>query len=315
MEEQKQPGRFENAPEDFQNEWLDHLAETSPFPGFMPVGEEKEALRKKMLREIKHRTGHAAFRISGRVIRWSAAAAILLLTAGIGYFKVREMGDKPVQYVTLFTQTGERKLIQLPDSSTVWLGPASGISYADNFSGNRQVKLLFGEALFDVSKDDDHPFSVGVDSLNVEVLGTSFNIKAYKKHEAITIGVSTGKIRVSKQSQVLSYLVDKEQISIRKQDYSFNKTTMPALDVEGLRNNRINFEDMPLKDVLTMLESYYPVTFEMADDVKMRISGSFSLKLQTKQVVKVLQQLVEKKIEILEKQPGIYTVRSSINKH
>lgn len=315
MEEKKQPERFENTPEDFQNEWLDHLAETSPFPGFMPVGAEKEALRKKMLKQIKQNTGHYVFRLSKQAVRWSAAAAVVLFAAGTGYWKFYKQRNTSVQYVTLYTKTGERKMIQLPDSSTVWMGPGSGISYADNFAGNRRVKVLYGEALFDVNKDDDHPFSVGIDSVNIDVLGTSFNVKAYPKHETITIGVSTGKIRVSKLSQVLSYLTPKEQIEIQKQDYSFSKITMPSLDVEGLRNNRINFEDMLLPDVLTMLESYYPVAFKIEGDIKVRISGSLGMKLQTSQVVKVLQQLVENKVEIHETQPGIYSVRSSINKH
>ncbi|RFS22788.1 DUF4974 domain-containing protein [Chitinophaga silvatica] len=313
MEEKKHSQRFEDASENFLNDWIDHLANSNPFPGEMPAGKEKEQLRKQMLMEIKRRTGLPVHRQSKSILGWSIAATILVLIS-LGGLQIL-LQRKPIQYVRLTTATGERKLITLPDHSSVWLGPASSIEYAEKFAANREVKLVYGEAFFDVSKDDDHPFNVMVDSLKVDVLGTSFNIQAFKKHDIITIGVSTGKVRVGTHSKVFGYLTAKDQIQILKDDYSFNIHSMPSLEVDGLRNNRINFEDMPLTDVLSMLESYYPITFQSKDTTDIRISGSFSMKLQPNQVVKVLQQLVEKQVDIQEMQPGIYTVRLSINKN
>ncbi|RAJ08306.1 FecR family protein [Chitinophaga skermanii] len=313
MNNKKRPARFEDAPEDFLHGWLDHLSNTNDFPGNMPEGKEKEQLRKQMLMGIKHRVGVPVMSFTRKLLRWSAAAVVVSVVAVSGYLLLKK--EPATRFVTLYTQTGERKMVRLPDNSTVWVGPGSGIAYAEGFNGNRQVKLLYGEALFDVSKDDMHPFSVGVDSVMVDVLGTSFNIKAYKKHDHITIGVSTGKIRVRKNELVFSYLSARDQIQIDKHSYTFNTTTMPLLDVEGLRSHRINFEDMPLADVLTMLESYYPVTFDLQDEASIRISGSLGMKLELRQVILVLQQLVEKKVNITEKSPGVYTVQSSNHKN
>ena len=73
------------------------------------------------------------------------------------------------------------KVITLPDSSRVWLNSDSRISYPDEFTGNKRVVSLSGEAYFEVTKDSLHPMVVLTNKdFTVEVLGTTFNIRSYE---------------------------------------------------------------------------------------------------------------------------------------
>ncbi|NIG54113.1 FecR family protein [Chitinophaga sp. Cy-1792] len=293
-------------------QWLDHMAGQQPFPGEMPAGRQKEQLRKAMLLELRQRTGQPNGRVTFMTIRrMAAAAAVALFLTGAAYWWFTKPAGR-VNYIALHTNIGERKQIRLPDNSTIWLGPDATIEYAENFTSDRSLRLQQGEAFFDVYKDDAHPFRIAVDSLQVDVLGTSFNIQAYEQHSAVTIGVSTGKVRISKGSQVMGVLTEHQQMQVQKNNYTCQMTT-GTQDVEGLKNNRINFENMPLAEVLTVLEHYYPVRFTLEAPLELRISGSFNTKLKIEQVVHVLQDLVANKVAIIQQQPDIYLVRSSRN--
>lgn len=300
---------FENIPEDHLEEWLDHMAANNPFPGKMPAGKAKEQLRRQLLAQVRQRTGQA--RLTPMHIRWAAAAAILLLLGAGAYLLLRDKPPRELKFVALSTQNGERKVVNLPDNSTLYLGPAATVAYAEDFTRHREIKLTQGEVFFDVQQDDAHPFRVQVDSLQVDVLGTSFNIKAYPRHEELAIGVSTGKIRVSKASQVLGTLTPQLQMQVSRKDYHITTTSLPGRDMDALRNNRISFENMPLADVLTMLEAYYPVRFTLQDKVDLRVSGSFQVRLTIRQVVGALQQLTDKKVIFKQQEHDTYIVRSS----
>lgn len=84
----------------------------------------------------------------------------------------------------------------LPDESVVWLNSKSTLTLPSDFkSDTRQVKLD-GEGFFDVSKDAKRPFSVCVDGMTINVLGTQFNVKAYKEDSDVATTLVEGKIKV-----------------------------------------------------------------------------------------------------------------------
>ncbi|MBV7530252.1 FecR family protein [Chitinophaga sp. sic0106] len=310
MEQPSHKYPFDHIPEEQLEQWLDHLATTTPFPGEMPAGKAREQLRRQLLQQVKQNIGHAAPKVTRMYTRWAAAAAVTLLL-GASTWLLLHQTPPPTKFVTLSTKNGERKVVTLPDNSTIYLGPDVTLAYAENFSRQREIKLLRGEVFFDVQQDNQHPFRVYVDSLQVDVLGTSFNIKAYARHQEMTIGVSTGKIRVSKAARVLATLTPSLQMQISRKNYHYITTALPGIDMEALRSNRISFENMPLTDVLTMLEAYYPVQFKLQNNPELRVSGSFNRQLSIQQVVSVLQQLTGKKVIFTQQQPGTYIVQSS----
>lgn len=148
----------------------------------------------------------------------------------------------------------------LSDGSIVWLSPKSQLEYPKKFMGDfRQVKMT-GEAFFEVSKDHAHPFIIYSGGVITRVWGTSFRIRAYKDVPT-EVSVVTGKVSVKLPEN------DKSEVMLfptQKAIYRKN-TGYLTRAVEPVKSNmRIwqkatvtSFEDIPLDDVMTMLNNHF----------------------------------------------------------
>ena len=96
---------------------------------------------------------------------------------------------------------GMLSTITLPDGSKVILNAGTTITYPNAFvSKNREVEIN-GEAFFEVAHDAEHPFIVKANQINVEVLGTQFNVKAYEEDDWIEVSLSEGKVEVQSKDK------------------------------------------------------------------------------------------------------------------
>ncbi|MBE9460511.1 FecR family protein [Dyadobacter subterraneus] len=169
---------------------------------------------------------------------WIAAAVSVTILA-FGWFIFKTQSDTPEQIqIATTNNTGETTL---PDGTRVFLNYNSSISYPENFSGDIRSVALKGEAFFDVKPDASHPFVIDANGTMVRVLGTSFNVKAYKK-ELVRVDVKTGKVRVSKNNKKIeltkgesaevlndtlkSMRADANIMSYKTQVYDFNSTNL-----------------------------------------------------------------------------------------
>ncbi|MHA4806566.1 FecR family protein [Flavitalea flava] len=115
---------------------------------------------------------------------------------------VGKKSPPPVVYNTLTTPNAGQFQLVLPDGSKVWLNNASSLRYPTSFSGNNRTVELTGEAYFEIaprSDGDGHvkvPFSVKINGLFVNVLGTSFNIMAYAGEKKIRTTLLSGKVQL-----------------------------------------------------------------------------------------------------------------------
>ncbi len=119
-------------------------------------------------------------------------AASIVLVAGLAYYfgTKKEVEEKLVSA----QENGIKKII-LPDSSIVWLKGKSSLYYPEHFVDSVRVVELDGEALFEVTKDKDHPFIVKTGNYSTRVLGTSFNLNSRNKNYNLI--VLTGKVQVN----------------------------------------------------------------------------------------------------------------------
>ena len=108
-----------------------------------------------------------------------------------------------VMYNTIATPYGGQYQVVLPDGSKVWLNAASSLRFPTSFSGRERVVELTGEGYFDIAKDPSKPFRVHVvhaagaeKEMDIEVLGTAFNIMAYENEEHSNTTLLNGKVRV-----------------------------------------------------------------------------------------------------------------------
>lgn len=130
-----------------------------------------------------------------QLITWPqalAAAALWLII--LGAFLFRFFAHEPASH-RLVSERGEFNQFYLPDSTELWLNAGSSLTYKDDFGKYDRQVVLEGEAYFDVSHNPQKPFVITSGALKTTVIGTSFNIKAYKQ-EAQAVTVKSGKVKV-----------------------------------------------------------------------------------------------------------------------
>jgi ferric-dicitrate binding protein FerR (iron transport regulator) len=117
------------------------------------------------------------------------------------YSQEAAAGGKEVMYNTLSTERGETYATVLSDGTRIWLNAASSVRFPVAFAGNERKVEISGEAYFEVAKDASKPFKVLVDGLEVQVLGTHFNLNAYRDEKTIKTTLLEGSIRLTKDSE------------------------------------------------------------------------------------------------------------------
>jgi transmembrane sensor len=126
-----------------------------------------------------------------RYVRWAIAAIALFGLLSAGYYFMHARGWLDERYVTM---TGEMRTVKLGDGSVVYLNTRT-ILRRPAGAGHRQLKMVVGEALFDVTSSPAHPFSVELEDSEISVHGTRFNV--YRKPNSdTTISVLQGIVEV-----------------------------------------------------------------------------------------------------------------------
>lgn len=227
--------------------------------------ERSELILKNIHKRIKARP--VSFVRTAWLHRWKAAAAILvLLAAGLGYFTLLH---KPVKQLLVEAGT-ERKTVKLPDGSMAYLEPGSTLKYTDRFGKEARTVDLTGEAFFDVQQNAEHPFIVASSLINTTVLGTSFNMEARNKKEASVI-VLTGMVQVqandeeSNSGQEGIVTANRRAVYNKEMDrLQISDATDEARFYTQKQQGRFIYDGIALINVVNDLQRYYniPVTVD-----------------------------------------------------
>jgi len=172
------------------------------------------------------------------------------------------------------------KVIQiiLPDGSKVWLNAGSVFRYPKQFNAKvREVELVEGRAFFDVKHLVDHPFIVRTHNLNVTVLGTSFDVRSYKREGTTKVSVVTGKVGITipnEPSKAAIMLLPREEIVLSRATKQVVKEITKEKVVNLWCKNVLVFEQQDLSEVFKALEKKYntKITVEDKDLLNERIS-------------------------------------------
>lgn len=178
-----------------------------------------------------------------------ALAAMLVLCIGCTflYFKTDlETHNKQSTQNLIATKAGSKTNVTLPDGTKVWLNAGSSITYKKDFLTKREVQLV-GEAFFDVAHQNNNPFTLHSGRVNIKVLGTAFNVKAYPSDKNIETSLLRGSIELATvndpERKIL--LRTNEKISIRNSLTSIpiknsKKTSLPQKDIYAIQHLATN---------------------------------------------------------------------------
>lgn len=194
------------------------------------------------------------------------------------------------QFNTATTNVGRRYQVQLPDNSVVWLNAGSELRYPLGFRGKERRVDLKGEAYFEVTHaKNSTPFIVKVDDVEVQVLGTSFNINAYENEPAIATTLLQGRVAVKSGSSV-SVLNPNQSAVKARGTQQIQVAAVNANDAVGWIHNKFVFENMKLDEIMRCIERWYgiPVVYENGVNKAMVFSGATPMNGNLSEVLKVL---------------------------
>jgi transmembrane sensor len=194
--------------------------------------------------------------------RWTRtlAAAVVAGLLGWGLYLLVQPAPPVATWAEITTQAGEQKAVVLPDGSKIALNEASSLTYRTdlNEATERQVQLI-GEAYFEVERRATQPFKITTRQAEVEVLGTSFNVRARPNETTTEVEVTQGKVAVYHLKRDEKLVLAEKEAVIVANDQPLVQETSPHLNRQAWRTGRITFRETPLEDALPLLEHYYNV--------------------------------------------------------
>lgn len=180
-------------------------------------------------------------------------------------YTIKEANGIPENTInTLSTANGETYQIVLSDGTRVWLNAATTLQYASNLGAgrSRNVKLLTGEAYFEVQKDKKHPFIVETPAQKVEVLGTHFNINSYADEGKTVTTLAEGSVKVSASGDRERHIILKpgeQSLAVN------NNIKVREADLQvalSWKDGKIYFKDAPIQEVLRQVSRWYNIQIE-----------------------------------------------------
>ncbi|HVW98368.1 MAG TPA: FecR domain-containing protein [Mucilaginibacter sp.] len=163
------------------------------------------------------------------------------------------------QQNTIITPNGGQYQLVLPDGTKVMLNAASSLSYPVDFSGNERVVHLDGEAYFEVAKNKKMPFRVIAGIQTVEVLGTHFNINAYKDETEIKTTLLEGSVKVSSGSNAIRIAPGEQAVTGKNGDNGILKHVVDVDKETAWKNGLFSFRDDDLKYVMRQVARWYDI--------------------------------------------------------
>ncbi len=228
-------------------------------------------------RQISHQPRETKRFIIPTWFKYAAIAAVVMVSFLIGHVLVTSVQSE-VKYFSYQTAPGERKTVQLPDGTKVWLSGQTVLTYASDYNGiNRCVKLN-GEAFFDVMHNAQKPFEVYSGTHIVKVLGTRFKLEARSDEPCVTTVLEEGKVEVSILEKQLKCILLPGQKSVYNKDLKElrKKAESNVEQYTALTKGQLVFKDEPLYILAQRLEKWYGVSITVDAAIKdLRFTGTF----------------------------------------
>ncbi len=169
---------------------------------------------------------------------------------------------------TLITPCGGEYSLVLSDGTRVYLNSMSKLVFPVRFFGNKREVTLEGEAFFEVAANKSKPFIVNIKGLQVEVLGTSFNIKSYYNDNQSYTTLVEGKVKLNSGN------LFSDQIVLEPNQQAVYDNSSATVDIQAVDANQIiqwtkgrySFTDQSLYEIMKTLSRWYRFTYTFEDE-------------------------------------------------
>ena len=208
----------------------------------------------------------------------AVAAAVILSIAGIDFIVVDNyLRDNTC--TNIVTSSCDKGEYTLPDGSKIWLNSGSVLRYYGDFAEGKRIVELEGEGFFKVSRNPSRPFILKTDDMDIEVLGTEFDVINYKDFGTTEAILCSGSIRASGGHLPTPVVMKAGDHLVY--DKKSGRTTLRQVDASNYSqwfNDTIAFDNMPLADILINLERRYAIEIDAPEAWKNSLRMTFKIK-------------------------------------
>lgn len=213
-----------------------------------------------------------------------------------GRLAYNSLNEKPgeVLYNTISTPRGGQYQIVLADGSKVWLNAASSLRFPASFTGKERKVELTGEGYFEVAKNAAMPFRVNANGMQVEVLGTHFNINAYNDEDVIKTTLLEGSVKVREGASGTIIKPGQQALVENQGNPLISKIRVQTVDVDGAvawKNGYFSFDKADLPTVMRQIARWYDVEISYEGNIpKREFGGKIDRNSNASQVLKILEE-------------------------
>lgn len=199
-------------------------------------------------------------------------AAMFVVAFGLSFLMIQTLQQESVEMQTVYVPAGQRSLVTLADGTTVWVNGKSTLTFPNRFSSRTRNVELDGEAYFDVQKNPEKQFIVSTAHQSaIKVLGTKFNVKAYKEMDEVITTLVEGKINfefnnTSRQPQYIAMAPGQKLIYNAQNERTELYTTSGERELSW-KDGKVIFRQTSLRDALDILADRYNVEFVISENV------------------------------------------------
>jgi len=171
-----------------------------------------------------------------------------------------------VSYNILSTPAGGQYQLTLPDGSKVWLNAASSLRFPTAFDGHGRNVTLTGEAYFEIAQNANSPFNVKANDVEIEILGTHFNVMAYTNEPNITTTLLQGAVKVHSPGKAMLLKPGQQALF----DHTTKDLQVSATDTESAvawKNGYFSFSNENIQSAMRKIARWYNVDIEYRGDV------------------------------------------------
>jgi ferric-dicitrate binding protein FerR (iron transport regulator) len=233
-------------------------------------------IKQKIVEEKKHH------RFGTRIINFYSKVAAVLLIPLILYslYSVFYPKNIPLKsaWIEINSPKGARTQFELPDGTIGWLNSDTRLKYSTDFENIRQVTLS-GEAWFQVKHNPERPFTVKTSMLDVEVLGTIFNVSALPNEGVTDVVLQEGIVQVRGNEAVFSTtLSPNEKLTYNTISRTCNIQSVNAQQYSAWKDGMLMFRNEPLSEVFKRVGRWYNVeiNIENPELAKYRYRATFN---------------------------------------
>jgi ferric-dicitrate binding protein FerR (iron transport regulator) len=223
------------------------------------------------------------------ILTEQGGAKVIKLENGELAYNTTNVEEGKVHYNSISTPRGGQYQLVLADGSKVWLNAASSLRFPATFTGEERKVELTGEAYFEVAKNAKMPFRVRVADMEVEVLGTHFNINSYDDEAAIKTTLVEGSVNI-KKGESRQLLAPGQQVQVDKAGQMKLIRNVDTEEAIAWKNGKFIFTGNDIQSVMRQLEKWYDIDVEYKGNLtREEFVGMISRSSNISQILQMLE--------------------------